>query len=112
MSVHFSLAGEGASVRVSITRYERTEFTAEADADWLVAEIDVASDGFTAAISGAVRSEDFQDFGRELSYALVQDQSVAEFRTLEDILRLTVSLSRIGRGTVSGVVRSLDKPKN
>jgi hypothetical protein len=54
----FRIAGEGASVRVSISRYERAEFTAGADADWLVASIDIAADGFTAKVSGALRSED------------------------------------------------------
>ena len=112
MSVECVLAGNGARIQVSVTGYQRTEVTDAMDANWLAAHIDVSLAGFSATLTAALRTEDFQDLHRQVSAMLVQGAGVAEFETLEDSLRLSASLETSGRAAVTGYLRSIDQPRN
>jgi hypothetical protein len=111
MSVTVTVQGhDGSRLNVDVIRYERPEATDEADANWLVARIEVTNGTFSGTVEDSLTTQDFQEFRGQLVKALDVGDGVAEFRTLEEILEVKVTINRLGQANVSGRLRSLDRP--
>lgn len=81
------------------------------DANWLLAEIQIAVSAFTGKYPANLRREDFVRFHQSLAAMLEIVSGKAVFATMEGQLRLEIEMTRRGTATVSGEAVAQDAPR-
>jgi hypothetical protein len=111
MSAEIEIRGEGATVRVDIRDYERSDPKNIDDANWLVGRCSVQVKGFSCDLKISPRTYDLAQFQSELRSALTKLVGSARFSTLEPGLELEVKFKRGGKAEISGVAQTAGPQK-
>jgi hypothetical protein len=104
--ISMSIEGTGDSISIEVLGYENAAASNESDANWLRSKVRVAAGPFSGDANGALTTQDFVYFERELTEMLRTLQGKATFQTDEDWLRFEIRMGSRGTATISGAVKA------
>jgi hypothetical protein len=95
-------------VEIDVLRYERSPVGEYYDDNWLTVKIQVAAGGFRGTVDAAILTDELTRFLTQLRPVYENLRGTAEFTTLEEQLRLT--LSGDGKGHIELIGQLADQP--
>src|SRR5437016_5653770 len=110
MSLTFELAGHGASLVIEVLDYERPASQDISDTNWLTCHVLIKVGPFHADFAAPFKTFDFAQFWEEFRGLLSGHSGTASFLTDEEVLRLSVTLTRTPGAQIEGVARVYGRP--
>ena len=109
MDKQVEIRGElGGRVLLTVRGYERQSAQSADDANWLQCSAKVEVGRFHGEVDAAFTTHDFSRFSTEIGGVLSGSATTAVFRTIEEMLTVSIEVGRTGSASVSGELRELD----
>ncbi|MGH9768138.1 MAG: WapI family immunity protein [Blastocatellia bacterium] len=111
MSDEIEIAGQGASLKVEVLRYENISAQDLSDANWLSCSVQARVGSFSGNFSGSFTTNDFAQFRDELRELLARKSGTASFLTDEEQLRINLEVERTGTVQIEGSAQTSGMPQ-